>query len=218
MNNITQTIIDAGISYEEYHRFIASLVTNRETEAYSVDEINLTRMNIIRQDRLDKTIKVFDFAKGFIPGMERSQTWLVISEPWCEDSAQVLPVLNKLASLNDKLEFKIISREEYPSIMDAFLTDASRSIPIVIILDGDSGRVLGKWGPRPFIAQGMILKGLEQYHAMEESKEKKIFHRDLMTKLQKWYAQDKSNSIQEEFTRVLKQANALQLQSFSSGS
>lgn len=57
----------------------------------------------------------------------------------------------------ENIELRIILRDKYPEVMDAFLTDGkSRSIPKVIVLDAQTLEVLGEWGPRPAQVQKNI--------------------------------------------------------------
>ena len=80
------------------------------------------------------------------PGMRRHL--LVIAEDWCGDASSTTPLVAKLADEVPGLELRILRRDEYPEVMDRYLTNGSRSIPIVIALD-EEFRELGHWGPRP---------------------------------------------------------------------
>ncbi|NOX89216.1 MAG: thioredoxin family protein [Calditrichaeota bacterium] len=70
---------------------------------------------------------------------------LVITEPWCADSLTVLPRLIKLFE-NNSVEFRIALRDQNPELMNKFLTDGKKAIPIFIILD-DEGNFLGRFKP-----------------------------------------------------------------------
>ena len=43
-----------------------------------------------------------------IDKIEDNQLWMVITENWCGDSAQNLPYIARIASLNKKIELRII--------------------------------------------------------------------------------------------------------------
>src|SRR5690606_26653866 len=60
---------------------------------------------------------------------------LVLNEDWCGDAVNTVPVVAKLAELTPNLELRILGRDDNPDIMDAHLTNGSRSIPVVIVLD-----------------------------------------------------------------------------------
>jgi hypothetical protein len=38
--------------------------------------------------------------------------WLVISEGWCGDAAQLLPIINKMAVESGKIDLRIVLRDE----------------------------------------------------------------------------------------------------------
>ena len=136
-----------------------------------------------------------------IPELEESvrrisapQTWLVITEGWCGDAAQIVPVLNKIAELNDKITLKFSLRDDNLELMDQYLTNGrSRSIPKLVVLD-ENNEELFNFGPRPAVLQEMF------YHlkanAMSNDAVKEEIH--------KWYAMDKTVSIQKDLLAWLK--------------
>jgi hypothetical protein len=81
---------------------------------------------------------------------------LVIAEDWCGDASSTVPILARLASEVPGLELRVILRDQNPEVMDQYLTNGSRSIPIVIALD-DQFRELGHWGPRPRELQAWVM-------------------------------------------------------------
>jgi len=210
MKTIDPILLEQALSYIQYHQMMAELVQHQESINYNEGLINYTRMNIIRMERLDKTTKLQAATQVFLEKIGQPLQLLVLTEPWCGDAAQIIPVLNKLTLANPNIKLSLLLRDQHLDLMDQYLTDGSRSIPIILVLDPTSeNKVLGTWGPRPFIAQGMMLRGLNQWRTMKDGEAKDLFHRDLYTKLQKWYARDKTNSIQEEFIAYLEKILAM---------
>src|SRR5215213_453413 len=80
---------------------------------------------------------------------------LVISEDWCGDASNTVPVV---AKLGEELgwEVRVVKRDENPELMDAYLTSGSRSIPMTLVLRDDF-TVAGQWGPRPAELQSFVL-------------------------------------------------------------
>lgn len=76
----------------------------------------------------------------------------MITEGWCGDAAQILPFINKISELNEKIELKLVLRDQHPEVMDEFLTDGSRSIPKVVVLNKENLDVLGD---EPFYARAL---------------------------------------------------------------
>ena len=60
---------------------------------------------------------------------------LVLSEDWCGDSVNTVPMLQRLTEAAVNLDLRLLGRDENPDLMDAHLTGASRSIPVVMVLD-----------------------------------------------------------------------------------
>ena len=111
---------------------------------------------------------------------------LVIAEDWCGDASSTIPVLARLVEAVPGFELRIIRRDEHPDVMDSYLTNGSRSIPIVIALDEDF-RELGHWGPRPAALQEWVISNKK----MMPSPQRYAYAR-------KWYAKDKGETTLRE--------------------
>lgn len=120
-----------------------------------------------------------------------SRHLLCITEDWCWDAANSVPLVAKLCDAVDDLELRTIRRDEYPAVMDRYLTGGSRSIPIVVVLDGTFAE-LGRWGPRP--------RELQRWAAAHrEGLEKSEFYAEM----RRWYVRDKGESTLREVLEVL---------------
>lgn len=120
---------------------------------------------------------------------------LVISEDWCGDASNTVPVA---ARLGEALgwEVKVVKRDEHPHLMDEYLTGEARSIPIVIPLDGEMEPV-GRWGPRPGQLQEFVLG--EKRAALRPANE---IYRDVRA----WYARDHGESTIREVLATVEHA------------
>jgi len=103
---------------------------------------------------------------------------LALAADWCGDAVNTLPALAKWAELTG-VELRLLERDAWPQVMDRYLTNGSRSIPIVIILDAEFHEV-GHWGPRPSELQAWVIANKP---TMEKSERHKYVRR--------WYAKDK---------------------------
>ena len=111
---------------------------------------------------------------------------LVIAEDWCGDASSTIPIVARLTEAVPGLELRIIRRDEHPEVMDQYLTNGSRSIPIVIALD-ESFRELGHWGPRPVVLQSWVVENRPTVPKAE-----------LYPKIRSWYAHDRGESTLRE--------------------
>jgi hypothetical protein len=119
---------------------------------------------------------------------------LALSEDWCGDAVNTLPVVARLAA-EVGWDLRVLSRDANPDLMDAHLTNGrSRSIPVVIVYDA-LFREVGWWGPRPGEIQEWILgEGL----AMPSPERYKVVRR--------WYAQDRGRTTLAELLEVVARA------------
>ncbi len=111
---------------------------------------------------------------------------LVISEDWCGDAANSVPVLVGLVEKVPGSELRILPRDQYLGLMDRYLTNGSRSIPIVLGLDRQF-RELGHWGPRPALLQTWVMANKETMPKDQRYAEAR-----------RWYARDKGESTLRE--------------------
>lgn len=194
---ITRGTIENAFTYDEYRELIDELLKQDKTtgENHSDSMLHYTKMNVHRMRRLDKQIDLKEELIHKLENLDRSLTWLIITEGWCGDAAQVIPVIQKMADQTKMIQTRYILRDEHLDIMDQFLTDGrARSIPKLICLDSKTLEILGEWGPRPDEAQHLFkkLKDNNEYTSQERAE-----------KLHKWYADDKTESVQNEFIPLI---------------
>lgn len=158
-----------------------------QKELYSHVPLNLTRIK-----RLTKSLKFSEDLQANIHALE-GITYLVISEGWCGDASQILPVLKKMAEINPKIELKTVFRDENLELIEAYAYNNTLSIPIVIGVR--EGKEVFRWGPRPVPGLKLALK-----YKAEEGYTKAEFGKDL----QKWYNKDKGVTIVNEIVALSK--------------
>ena len=204
MKRITRDIIEKAWTYDEYRTNVNELFEQGKSTGDNHSEaiMNYTKLNIFRMKRLDKTTRLTENALAQIQKENRKITWLVITEAWCGDAAQIIPVLNKLAEENENISLKMILRDENLEVMDQFLTNGTRSIPILIVLDSESLEVLNSWGPRPVEVQEMVMEA--KSNAANHPEDSKEIWEEAKKNAQLWYTKDKSKTIQAEVLGIMK--------------
>ncbi len=192
--------LQKSISYEAYRTLFKEFSDAGKTsgENQSGSLVNYTKLNWSRANRVDKKIILEEGIKQQLLTLTTEIDLLIITEMWCGDAAQVVPVIAKMAEISPTLSAKIIFRDENPELMSYFLTNGGQSIPKIIIIKKDSLQVLGHWGPRPEKAQELVM----HYKQLEE---KPSYH-EFATQMQMWYNNDKGISIQKEFWATLLKA------------
>jgi hypothetical protein len=189
--------LENSYSFETYKTFVTDLVAQGKTSGSEQREdlIHYTELNAKRMKRIEKTTVLSEELIGSLTRIKESFTWILISEAWCGDAAQIVPVIGKIAAQNSQIDLKIILRDEHLSIMDQYLTNGGRSIPKLICLDQDFQEVF-TWGPRP--------KSIQQ--VVTDTKAEGITdHAMLVERLQNAYNLDHTTSIQHEINALIDQ-------------
>ena len=187
--------VEKSYSYRQYIALIDELLAKGETTGRIKSDARLHygKLNRQRMQRLGKTVELAEVVKTAAQDVKRKMIWLIITEGWCGDAAQNIPVIEKIASESVNIETRYILRDENPELIDQFLTEGARSIPKLIALEAETLEVLGSWGARPAAAQALF----------HELKRQGIAKALIMENLQRWYNDDKSHSIQDEFAQLI---------------
>jgi len=198
IEKMLQTEINGRVwSYDDFLNWVDELSSAGQTSGskQTAALVGFTALNLIRMRRIGKTLEIKKSPQAKMSAMTKPQFWLLITEAWCGDSAQSLPVIAELASISgDKIQLGIILRDENLHIMDRYLTNGGRSIPKLIAFD-HSGNELFQWGPRPASAHEMYLHWKEN----QETQTHAEFEKELHT----WYARNKTEEIQEELLGLI---------------
>ena len=196
MKNIIEKSLQNGISYQEYRTLVSDLLEEGKStgETQSNALLNYSLLNNKRMKRLDKTIHLSEEIIATVKDVKEPQAWLVLTESWCGDAAQILPVINKIANESENINLKVVLRDENDELMNQFLTNGGKSIPKLIAVDKNK-EVINSWGPRPSFATKMVADYKEKKGSLDA---------DFKQELQVWYNKDKGKSVQEDFVEMLK--------------
>jgi hypothetical protein len=188
--------LENAISYPEYRALVAQHVENGTSSGPEQTEVlsQYTLLNDSRMRRLDKTTIISSAIAKAFSTFDGNQTWLVLTESWCGDAAQTMPVMNVLATLSENIELKIALRDENLDLMNQFLTNGSLSIPKLIVLDNITNTIVGDWGPRPTIATRMVADYKKLHGTLNPE-----FKQDL----QVWYNKDKGQNTAQDLGKLI---------------
>ena len=193
---ITQKKIDKSMSFGEYYQLVEKLATEGGTTGENQSEalVNYTKLNFSRMKRILKTTPISEEVSSTVECLNDKLTWIVVSESWCGDAAQNIPVFSKIAEANTNISLRILLRDENPELINQYLTNGSQSIPKLICVD-EHLKELGTWGPRPIFLQDWLYQN-KANPTMEMGDLKKAF--------QVWYTKDKGQTLQHEMVLLLK--------------
>lgn len=187
--------IERSMTFAEYIKLIDDLLLDGKTTGTNQSEamFGYGKLNRQRMHRLEKTVEINESLKEKLAGLRSKWIWLVITEGWCGDAAQNIPIIEKIAAASPNIETRYILRDENLELMDRYLTNAARSIPKLIVLDAETFEEVGTWGPRPQPAMDLF------YDLRAQGQEKSL----LMENMQRWYIADKNQTIQKEFEELI---------------
>ena len=189
--------LNTSFDYEEYKAFAEKELNSfdaSKTDQIFVERNEARKINLVRMSRIEKQFQPNEESIELLKNIDQNLLWIVISESWCGDSAQSLPVISRLAFLNPLINLKIIPRDKNLDYMDIYLTDGKRSIPKLIVYNDDLIEI-ASWGPRPKTAQ----------HLMEDMLKNNLPKSERLKKLHLWYAKNKGAEIESEIVQIIKE-------------
>jgi len=184
-----------GLIYDEYVKLMKEAAEEVEQPGADRERAELFRyakLNLQRTKRIGKVYTASDAIRNAMESISGPQLWMVLTEPWCGDSAQCLPYIAAIARCNRRIDLRILLRDRNLDIMDQYLTNSKRSVPKLVAFD-ESGKELFRWGPRPEAAAELFRKRKEAGHAKET----------ILEDLHRWYAKDRGQTIENEFMGLL---------------
>ena len=195
MKFIIHSALQNGVSYSAYRTFVSKSIGEGKSTGneQTPDLLHYSELNEVRMNRLEKTLKMDSEVLKTLQNLKSKQTWLVVSEGWCGDAAQILPIIKLMADSSENIDLKIVFRDENEDLINQFLTNGAKSIPKLIILN-ENLEVINHWGPRPEAAKNLIIDYKAKHGIVDETAK---------IALQKWYLEDKGISTQKEIVAML---------------
>jgi thiol-disulfide isomerase/thioredoxin len=193
-----KTIFEKALRYENYRKEVDALVAEgKTTGAVQTPELlEYTKLNIQRMNRLDKTVALDEQTLIQLSQLDRNYKWLLVGDAWCGDCAQIIPIINKMSEADGShIDFRIISRDAVPGLIETLNENKSRSIPKLVMMDADTYETLHIWGARPLAAHEILL----HYKANQNVMSKEDFEKQLHL----WYAKDRGQNIMREVTALI---------------
>jgi hypothetical protein len=181
---------EKGITYQEYMAAFEHAVASKRTSGpIQTEELaHYTQLNLTRMKRIYKHTSLLPAFIGAVSLVQQRINIICLTEFWCGDAAQNLPVIELAAEQNKNITIRYLFRDENEDLMGQYLTNGGKSIPKYILLDG-GGNEIANWGPRP----AKVQQEMENLKSMKATKE------EMIETIQKWYNADKTFSLQQEW-------------------
>ena len=195
MKDIIENSLENSLTYNEYRTLVYDLLVKGKStgENQTDDYLNYSKLGNARMKRLDKTFQLSDKGKKQIKESTKEYTWLVLTEGWCGDAANALPIINKISEASNGIDLKIVLRDENEALMNQFLTNGGKSIPKLVAIDKATKEVIDIWGPRPTIATKMVNDYKEANGSLDP---------EFKEELQVWYNKNKGENIEQDILKL----------------
>ncbi len=195
MKSIIQSALQNSCSYNEYRTLVSNLISEGKSTGHeqSADLLHYSELNEVRMKRLEKTLKLDLEVEKALRNLKSKQTWLLITEGWCGDAAQILPIIKLMSESSENIDLKLVFRDENEELINLFLTNGAKSIPKLLLLD-EAFNLINHWGPRPEGAKNLIIEYKANHGIVDEAAK---------IALQKWYLDDKGISTMKEIVVIL---------------
>lgn len=190
---ITSDLIASALTYDQYvqlstDRLAQGLSTSDDPHYNTPEILGYVKLNLHRMSRLHKLMGINPELRSAMARVPERWTWLVLTESWCGDAAQIVPVLHRVADESPYVEIKFLLRDEHPDLMNAHLTNGGKSIPKLICVRTRDLTTIGTWGPRP--------AGLQTQ--MDGWRTENLTLGDAVERAQRWYNDDRTQATQRE--------------------
>jgi len=105
MQDLLKTSLAKAQSYPDYRQMLTDLLEEGKTTGPNQSEfyLEIAKLNQARMNRLDRKPKLLETTSTFLAGLDRELIFLVLTEGWCGDAAQILPVLKWMTDASTKI-------------------------------------------------------------------------------------------------------------------
>lgn len=178
-----------SLSLENYEGIINNVVKEKSIADYDADMHTFIDKNFIVEKYVEANLNV---SKKFFNIIQRSHLSQLnlLTEAWCLDACIVLPLLKSIQIIRPEIEIKIYRRDLNEELMNLFLTNGSKSIPIIFGLDNNENKIF-HWGPRSLKAKDILMPILKESYGIKYQT------------LSEFYKTDLTQSIQDEWISLL---------------
>lgn len=139
---------------DEFESIISGVIQHHAEVYYAKDMHSYIIANNELESQIQSTISL---NKKFFNAVNHSRVHSLhlITEAWCMDACILLPLLRAIHIVRPDIAIWIYPRDQNEELMNRFLSNGSKSIPIVFGTDA-SLRELFRWGPRSQKARELL--------------------------------------------------------------
>ncbi len=191
---LTADQLATGLTYAAYRQHIIAVLAAQDPDPQLAKMLPHYQEGEERMNALAPTVALLPELQAALQHLTQQYAWVIITEGWCGDAAQIVPVLEAVAQASGgHLETRYFLRDANPDLIDRYLTNGGRAIPMTVVLHTDSLAEAAVWGPRPAPAQAL-------FQALKASQTP---FPELAAQLHGWYAHDATRTTQHELLALV---------------
>ena len=183
-----------GLSYPAYRQHIAEVLADPSPTEQVAKMLPYYRQAVDRMNQIAPTVALLPELQVALGQLKRQYIWAIITEGWCGDASHTVPVIEAVAQASGgHLDTRYFLRDSHLDLIDRYLTNGGRAIPIAVVLHADTLTEAGVWGPRP--------APLQAIH--QELKTKETPFKEVITTVNNWYDEDATRTTQQELLALV---------------
>jgi Thioredoxin len=143
-----------SLSLSEYEQIVEGVLLQNSTKDYEAKMHSYILKNREVEQNIQSNITL---NKRFFNRLLKVENLTIglITEAWCLDACVILPLLRGIIAVNPEIEIKIFLRDNNEELMNEYLTNGSKSIPILFGIDSSNQEIF-RWGPRSANAKATL--------------------------------------------------------------
>lgn len=183
-----------GLTYPAYRQQIADALATPQPDEHLTKMLPHYQESADRMDKVAPTVTMLPELQAALQQLTEKYIWAIITEGWCGDASQTVPIFEAIAQASGgKLETRYFLRDSHLDLIDKYLTNGGRAIPITVFLHADSLTEAAVWGPRPAPLQAI----------MQDLKARETPFKEIVTQVHAWYDQDATHTTQKELLTLV---------------
>jgi hypothetical protein len=191
---LTADRLATSFTYDGLRQHITESLATPNPDEHLAKQLPYYRESIERIDQLTPTIHLLPELQAALASLTLRYVWAIITEGWCGDASHTVPILEAVAQASGgHIETHYFLRSANLDLIDRYLTNGGRAMPIAVLLHAGSRTEAAVWGPRPAPLQAL----------MQELKARQTPPKDITAQVNAWYDQDATRTTQHELLALV---------------
>lgn len=193
---LTADQLAAGLPYPAFRQHITEALAQPDPDPHQAKLLPYYQESADRLDRLAPTVALLPELQAAVSRLAQQYIWVIITEGWCGDGSETVPIIEAVAQASGgHLKTRYFLRDANPELMDRYLTNSGRAMPIAVVLRADSLTEAGVWGPRPTPLQAIV----------QDLKAREVPGKEITAQVHAWYDEDATLTTQRELLALVRQ-------------